>query len=134
MLMKIIKLLTILLLFTNALMAQSHLSANELEYTSSENIEVIRLTTDERCSSFGIKVSDSVKAHYHAWHTESLHVLKGEAQIQLGDSLIQLKAGDFVVIPPKTVHAVKVSSEEALEVISIQAPEFKGKDRHFIAE
>lgn len=132
--MKRIKLLTILLLVNSALMAQSHLSADELKYSSSENIEVLQLNSDERCSSFGIKVRDSVKAHYHAWHTESLHVLKGEAQMKLGDSLIQLKAGDFVVIPPKTVHAVKVSSKEALEVISIQAPEFKGNDRHFIVE
>ena len=47
----------------------------------------------------------------------------------LGDSLLKVKKGDLIVVPPKTVHSVKVNSFEPFEVISIQAPEYKGEDR-----
>ena len=126
--------LSAILLIVNTTSAQTHFSADKLEFSTQNNIEVIQLDTDERCTSFGIKVKDSVRAHYHQRHTESLQVIKGEATMQLGDSTIQIKAGDFVVIPPETIHAVKVSSKTPLEVTSIQAPEFKGEDRHFITD
>jgi len=99
-----------------------------------KNIQVEKLYTDQLCSSFKIMIRDSVRLHYHTDHTENIFVNKGTARMQLDTSYFEIKKGDHFTIPKGTKHAVWVSSSEALEVISIQSPEFKGKDRHFINE
>lgn len=93
---------------------------------------VIPIESDSNCSSFLIRIEEEVKPHYHANHTENIYVVNGSATLMLGDSLIKITKGDLIVIPPKTVHSVKVSSLDFLEVLSIQSPEFKGEDRVFI--
>lgn len=90
---------------------------------------VIPIASDSNCSSFLIKVKDVVKPHYHAYHTEHIYVLNGSANITLGDSLFKANKGDLIVVPPKTIHSVKVSSLDDFEVISIQSPEYKGEDK-----
>ncbi len=59
-------------------------------------------------------------------------MVSGTAILQLGDSTLKVKPGDLIVIPPKTVHSVKVNSFEPFEVLSIQSPEFKGEDRIWV--
>jgi len=54
--------------------------------------------------------------------------------MQLGDSTLEIKAGDLIVIPPNTVHSIKVKTMEKFQVISIKSPEFKGKDRFRVKE
>ncbi|MFT5668746.1 MAG: mannose-6-phosphate isomerase-like protein (cupin superfamily), partial [Vicingaceae bacterium] len=58
----------------------------------------------------------------------------GSAEMKLGDSTLTIKAGDLIVIPPNTVHSIKVKTMEKFQVISIQSPEFKGKDRVWVKE
>lgn len=99
-----------------------------------ENIKVEKLTTDPLATCFVIWVKKSVKAHYHVTHTENLYVLEGTGVMQLGDREIEIGPGSFVTIPKGTVHSVVVTSEQPLKVLSVQAPEFMGQDRHFIEE
>lgn len=102
---------------------------------STKAIKVTPLVSDENSSSFAILIKDKVAPHYHASHTETLLVIEGEAEMRLGDSTYQIKKGDFINIPPNTVHSVRVTSpEEWLKVISVQAPKFTGKDRVFVEE
>lgn len=54
--------------------------------------------------------------------------------MKLGDSTLEIKAGDLIVIPPNTVHSIKVKTMEKFQVISIKSPEFKGKDRFRVKE
>ena len=79
-----------------------------------------------------IWVKKSVRPHYHAEHTETVSVLKGKGIMQLGDSSFKIKKGTVVVIPKGTIHSVRVTSRKPLLVLSVQAPEFKGKDRIFV--
>lgn len=97
-----------------------------------ENILVKKLYSDKYTSTFIVWVKKEVKAHKHATHTEQVGVLEGKAEMMLGDKKIYLKKGDWVVIPEGTVHSVKVLSKKPVKVISIQTPEFKGKDRVFV--
>tara|TARA_Y100001934_G_C12016369_1_gene614649 strand:+ start:175 stop:573 length:399 start_codon:yes stop_codon:yes gene_type:complete len=97
-----------------------------------ENIHVVKLNTDSLASSFLIWVKKSVKAHKHEKHTENLYVISGKAIMRVGEEEFEIAAGDYFQIPMNTVHAVKVISEEPLKVISVQAPEFVGKDRVFV--
>ncbi|MEQ8908922.1 MAG: cupin domain-containing protein [Vicingaceae bacterium] len=117
------------------LSAQTQVKADDIEFIlDGSSIQSIKLSSDTNSSSFAILIKDKVKAHYHDYHTESIYVQSGTAEMQMGDSTFSISKGDFLVLPPKTIHAVKVTSSEPLKVISIQAPEFLGKDRHFINE
>ena len=96
------------------------------------NIKVSKLTSNENSSSFIIWVKDSVKTHYHKDHTETLCFLEGEGIFTVGSKKHFVKAGDFISIPPSVVHSFKTISTKPVKVLSMQAPEFLGKDRHFI--
>lgn len=87
------------------------------------------LHSDSLSSSFLICVPHEVKPHYHAWHTEHVVVIDGEATLLLGDSLLRIGPGDVIAIPKGTVHAVTTTSPAPLRVASIQAPRFDGTDR-----
>jgi len=98
-----------------------------------ENIKIEKLYSDERATSFLIWVKKGVEEHYHSLHTEQLYVLSGKGKMTIKGEVIVIKKGDFIVIPKGTNHSVKVVGRKPLKVLSIQAPEFKGKDRIFTA-
>ncbi len=97
-----------------------------------KNIHVERLGSSETVSEFIIFVKDEVKGHYHQHHTELVYVLAGSAIFWLDETKQLIKPGDFIRINQGVVHRVKVTSAEPLKVLSIQTPEFKGKDRIFV--
>lgn len=106
---------------------------NEIEPDSSfENIYIKKLNSTAESSSFLIWVKDTVKPHFHKAHTEMVYVLHGKGIFYLADEKMVMQTGDFVTIKPNTVHAFKTTSAETVKVLSIQAPEFFGKDRFFI--
>ena len=128
-------LLFCLLAFSGSYAQQSLTALGDLQPPEDfENIHVTKVATDERASVFVIWVKNSVRAHRHETHSESVYVLEGTAKMTLGDETFEVKAGDYIYIPMNAVHAVEVTSEEPAKVLSIQAPEFLGKDRVFVEE
>ena len=112
-----------------------HLSANEINFKSSQDqIQLKQLSSDEFSSAYAISIRDSVRAHFHKQHTETILVLEGEAIMRLGEEQFTVRAGDFINVPKGTIHAVWVNSDIPLKVISVQAPQFFGKDRHYLHE
>lgn len=97
-----------------------------------ENIHVLPLESGSLTSSFIIWVKSEVPAHYHRFHTEQVIILDGEGVMQLGDKKLKVVPGDFITIPPNTVHSVRTTSQQALKVLSIQSPRFTGEDRIFV--
>jgi mannose-6-phosphate isomerase-like protein (cupin superfamily) len=95
----------------------------------SSEVHVTPLHSDSLASSFLLCVDTEVKAHFHRAHTEHVFVLEGTATMRLGDEERTIKAGDTVIIPVGTVHAVRVTGDAPLRVISVQAPRFDGSDR-----
>tara|TARA_B100000965_G_C19391020_1_gene668965 strand:- start:379 stop:771 length:393 start_codon:yes stop_codon:yes gene_type:complete len=100
--------------------------------SSDKNIHVTELATDSNSTSYYIIIKKEVSPHIHQWHSESIFIIEGKAQMMMNDSTFQIKKGDFIYIPPQTKHAVKVSPKSPLKVLSIQAPKFEGKDRIFV--
>lgn len=92
-------------------------------------VHVTPLHSDSLASSFLICVDSEVNAHFHRAHTEHVFVLEGTATLRLGDAERTIKAGDTVIIPAGTVHAVRVTGEAPLRVISVQSPRYDGSDR-----
>lgn len=97
-----------------------------------ENVLVKPLLSDSLASSFIIWIRKEVKAHKHLEHSETIYVLEGSGKMTVGEKIMDIKAGDYFNIPVNTPHAVSVTSDTPLKVISIQAPFFDGKDRVFL--
>ena len=51
--------------------------------------------------------------------------------ISVNKKEFEISQGDYFRIPENTYHALKVTSKEPIKVLSVQSPEFLGKDRVF---
>ena len=96
-----------------------------------DNIVVQKIATNKNSTTFAIWIKQSVRLHKHINHVENVYISEGHGEFQLGDSIYNVKNGDLIVIPKDTWHGVKVNSNNPMKVISVQSPEFFGKDRVF---
>ena len=96
-----------------------------------ENIYVKKISSDSSSSTFAIWIKQKVKLHKHVYHTENVFIDKGFGEFQLNDSIYKVAEGDWIVIPKNTWHGVIVNSKSTMKVISVQSPEYFGKDRIF---
>ena len=97
-----------------------------------ENVNVVPLHSDSTTSTFMVFVKKTVAKHYHAHHTEQVVVLEGKGRMMMDDQEFIVKKGDYIIIPPGVIHSVMVIGRKPMKVLSIQSPEFKGKDRIFV--
>ena len=74
-----------------------------------------------------------LKAHYHSRHEEVIYIIQGKGRMRLGDKTWELKAGDIIYIPAKTVHAFTPEGGDC-RALSLFGPAFDGKDRIFVRE
>jgi quercetin dioxygenase-like cupin family protein len=96
---------------------------------TSDNISVERLAGDSITTSFLIQVREEVPLHYHAYHSEHVYILAGAGEFVLNDDTTLVSEGMYLFIPSESMHYVKVTSDFPMRVLSIQCPEFTGKDR-----
>jgi mannose-6-phosphate isomerase-like protein (cupin superfamily) len=96
-----------------------------------DNIYSRALYSDSLSSSFAIFIKNEVKEHKHEKHSENIVVLDGEAVMKVDGKSFKIKKGDLIFVPKNTWHYVKVTSKIPLKVVSIQSPNFDGKDRIF---
>jgi len=96
-----------------------------------ENIHIKKISSDSSSSTFAIWIKQKVKLHKHVYHTENVLINKGFGEFQINDSIYKVAAGDWIVIPKNTWHGVIVNSKSTMKVISVQSPEYFGKDRIF---
>jgi quercetin dioxygenase-like cupin family protein len=55
-----------------------------------ENIHVVKLASDSFSTDFVIFVKNKVPLHKHVKHSETIYVLEGKAQLQLGEQSMRL--------------------------------------------
>ena len=96
-----------------------------------DNISITKLSSNSDATTFAIWIKKKVKIHKHINHTEHVYIKQGKGKFQLADSLYNVKTGDLIIVPKNTWHGVIVESRNPMKVISIQSPEFFGKDRVF---
>jgi mannose-6-phosphate isomerase-like protein (cupin superfamily) len=90
------------------------------------NYEGLEIAWKQTLSSF------DDKPHYHLHSTEITIVLSGRLTVELDQRQeIQLRKGDFVLVPPGTVLQ-NLSAEEGTEVITMKFPSVS--DDKFYAE
>ena len=121
-----------LFLIAGSAIAQDVIKINalnpEVEY---DNIHVKKIDTDQHSTTFVIWIKKGVKEHKHEKHAEVIHVIEGFGVMRINNKAFDVKPGDYFRIPENTYHSLKVLSNNPMKVLSIQAPEFHGKDRIF---
>jgi mannose-6-phosphate isomerase-like protein (cupin superfamily) len=122
-------------LFWSLLFCLSHANADKLVLSDItppadlQNIHVVKISSDAHSTNFIVFVKQQVPLHKHLVHTETLYVLEGSGAFLLGEESFDIGPGDYINVPEGTTHAVMVTSSIPLKVLSVQAPEFLGKDR-----
>ncbi|HPQ08664.1 MAG TPA: cupin domain-containing protein [Bacteroidia bacterium] len=123
-------LLTAITLLMQLVYAQVHISIDTIgKFSKTENLYVKSTSSDSLASGFIIVIKKEVKLHKHLNHSEHVLVIEGEGQMQLGDKTFTIKPNDLIFIPKNTPHKVITTSKKPLKVLSIQSPNFDGKDR-----
>ena len=131
--MKILNLILLMFLINHS-NAQEFVSSTDIIEPANEdydNISITKLSTNSDATTFAIWIKKKVKIHKHINHTEHVYIKQGKGKFQLADSLYNVKTGDLIIVPKNTWHGVIVESRNPMKVISIQSPEFFGKDRVF---
>jgi mannose-6-phosphate isomerase-like protein (cupin superfamily) len=100
-----------------------------IKHDGTSLIQSKRIFGDSLATSFVILIKKEVKAHKHMLHSEHVYILEGSATMRLGEESFTVSEGDLIFIPKGAVHAVKVTSDIPLKVISLQSPHFDGTDR-----
>ena len=131
--MKILNLILLMFLLNHSNAQEFVSSTDRIEPTNEDydNISITKLSTNSDATTFAIWIKKKVKIHKHINHTEHVYIKQGKGKFQLADSLYNIKTGDLIIIPKNTWHGVIVESKNPMKVISIQSPEFFGKDRVF---
>ena len=131
--MKILNLILLMFLINHSKAQEFVSSTDRIEPTNEDydNISITKLSTNSDATTFAIWIKKKVKIHKHINHTEHVYIKQGKGKFQLADSLYNVKTGDLIIIPKNTWHGVIVESRNPMKVISIQSPEFFGKDRVF---
>ncbi len=97
-----------------------------------DNVYVHKLGDSKQASDFIVFIKKGVPPHKHLKHTETVYVLEGEGVFTLEGVTTKIAPGHYVKIPQGAVHSVEVTSSNPLKVLSIQAPQFFGKDRVWV--
>ena len=131
--MKILNLILLMFLLNHSNAQEFVSSIDIIEPTNEDydNISITKLSSSSDATTFAIWIKKKVKIHKHINHTEHVYIKQGKGKFQLADSLYNVKTGDLIIIPKNTWHGVIVESRNPMKVISIQSPEFFGKDRVF---
>ncbi|MFT5723223.1 MAG: mannose-6-phosphate isomerase-like protein (cupin superfamily) [Bacteroidia bacterium] len=109
-----------------------HAKSLQPDSTTYKNVFVKKLYSDSLSSTFAIWVRNEVKPHKHKVHTEVVSVIKGKALMTVAGKTQIIRKGDIILIPEGAVHSVITTSKKPLLVISVQSPQFSGKDRYWV--
>ncbi|WP_331766530.1 cupin domain-containing protein [Embleya sp. NBC_00896] len=72
------------------------------------------------------KGSPGAPAHFHTRASEMFHVLEGTMRILLGEEIVTLETGDFLVVPPTVPHAFAPAPDTEAKMLVVFTP---GMDR-----
>jgi oxalate decarboxylase/phosphoglucose isomerase-like protein (cupin superfamily) len=73
-----------------------------------------------------------LKMHYHQYRDEITYCIESQAVMNVSGKELVMKAGDLMYIPALMIHGSEVTGNETLQLISIFAPPFDGKDRIYV--
>ena len=73
-----------------------------------------------------LRPGSSTGLHVHRVHEETLYVLEGECEWQVGSQIVRAKPGTFVFIPPNVAHNVaNMTDKPARVLLTVSPPGFE---------
>ena len=125
-------LLLIIVFYSGLTFSQETTNLKEIQpHEEYDNILIKKLDTDDNSTSFIIWIKKGVKSHKHETHSEIISVIEGAGVMTINKKSFDIKSGDYFRIPKNTFHSLSVNSNNSMKVLSVQSPEFSGKDRVF---
>lgn len=55
--------------------------------------------------------------HHDHWFEHENYVISGEGEVQIGDEVHQVKAGDVIFVPPHVTHQYRNTGDEPLKFL-----------------
>jgi mannose-6-phosphate isomerase-like protein (cupin superfamily) len=65
---------------------------------------------------------EGVDPHTHGDQVDSFYVLEGEAEFTVGDRVLRVGPGSYVVAPPGLVHGFRNAGDGELRMLNVHAP------------
>ncbi|MEV0073766.1 cupin domain-containing protein [Amycolatopsis sp. NPDC050768] len=65
---------------------------------------------------------DGPPPHFHRLAPEMFYLLDGRLRVLVGDEVVVLTAGDYLLVPPGVVHAWGTLAESGADVLIVKAP------------
>ena len=75
-----------------------------------------------------INPNSRLSLQYHEERWEFWKIIKGNAQVELEDKLLNVKEGENVVIPKRAKHRVKALNDDDCVILEISYGKFDEKD------
>lgn len=75
-----------------------------------------------------INPNSRLSLQYHEERWEFWKIIKGNAQVELEDKLLNVKEGENVVIPKRAKHRVKALNDDECVILEISYGKFDEKD------
>jgi mannose-6-phosphate isomerase len=75
-----------------------------------------------------INPNSRLSLQYHKERWEFWKIIKGNAQVELEDKLLNVKEGENVVIPKRAKHRVKALNDDDCVILEISYGKFDEKD------
>lgn len=80
-----------------------------------------------------VEVGGRTRLHRHGRTEELYHVLDGQGEMTLGERRFAVGAGDTVIIPPGTAHAIENTGGVMLRFLCACAPAYSDRDTELLA-
>ena len=112
-------------------MAQAHLfHTSKMEWQSHPAIRGIRIKSLENKNTLQtasvtlieVDPGGEIEPHLHEQSSETAYVMSGRAVLTLPDGDVTLTAGDGVTVPPRTLHSLRNSADEPVEILAVHIP------------
>lgn len=65
---------------------------------------------------------DGPPPHYHRHSSELFFLLGGALRVLVGEEIVLVGAGDFLLVPPQTPHAWGTQEDSGADILIIKAP------------
>ncbi len=100
------------------------------EHPKFKGVKIAKLLTGEESgnkmsvSILEISPGSEASLHVHEKEGDSIYILSGRGQGTFGGETREVKAGDYIFVPPGVVHGIKNTSSELLILLATHSPPF----------
>ena len=80
------------------------------------------------CKRIVVDAGHSLSLQRHRHRSEHWVVVRGQAEVRIGDEMRRLEANESVYIPQGTIHSLHNPGDEELEIIEVQTGQTLSED------